>query len=175
MKRSMSERSLSGSTGASSRTSAGIEGGERPDHIDGQTRWRSAISSGVGSRRELLAQRLGGAGDPGEVGGPVERNPDGAALPGQGGQDRLPDPPDRVGDELDALVGIELPGGGEQPEVALADEVAERQPPVLVLLGHRDDEAEVSLDQLLHGFGVAGLHQPGDGHFLLRREQRGLG
>ena len=88
------------------------------------------------------------------------------------GEDRLADPPHGVGDELDALVGIELPRGGEQADVALADQVGEREAAVLVLLGDRDDEAEVALDQLLHRLLVAGADLPRDGDLLLRREQR---
>ena len=90
------------------------------------------------------------------------------------GQDRLADPPDGVGDELDALIGVELPGRGHQPDVAFADEVGEREPAILVFLRHRDDEAQIALDQLLHGLFVARPHLPGDGDLLLGGEQRGL-
>ena len=169
----MSERSPSGSSGASSRTSAVLSAAsERTTSTERPV--LSAISSGVGSRRSswrsVSALRVMRERSAVRLSGTRTVRP----VPGQRGQDRLADPPDRVGDELDALVGIEFPGSGEQPEVALADQVAERQAPVLVLLGDRDDEAQVALDQLLHGLGVAGPHQPGDGHFLLRREQRGL-
>jgi hypothetical protein len=44
----------------------------------------------------------------------------------QGGQDSLADPPDRVADELHALVRIELPGRCHQTDVALLDQLIER-------------------------------------------------
>src|ERR1041384_5831823 len=37
----------------------------------------------------------------------------------------LSNPPHGVRDELDALIGVELAGGGEQPDVPLADEIDE--------------------------------------------------
>jgi len=75
-------------------------------------------------------------------------------VPCQGSQDGLADPPDRIGDELHALVGIELPGSGEQPEISFSDEVAEPKPAILIFLGHRDDEAEVAADELVEGEDV---------------------
>ncbi len=108
----------------------------------------SAISSGVGSRRSV--------------------------CPRQRGEDRLPDPPDGVGDELHALIGVELARRREQPDVALADQVREREAAVLVLLGHGDDEAQVALDELLHRFLVAGADLAGERDLLLLREERRL-
>src|SRR3989475_13277641 len=72
-------------------------------------------------------------------------------------------------------VGVELAGGGEQADVALPDQVGERQPPVLVLLGHRDHEAEVPLHELLHRLLVARAHLAGKRNLLLLREERRLG
>ncbi len=95
-------------------------------------------------------------------------------VAGERRQNGLADPPDGVGDELDALVRIELPRGGEQADIALADQVGEGQPAVLVLLGHRDDEAQVAFHQLLHRLVIAGAHLPRDRDFLLRGEERGL-
>ena len=113
-------------------------------------------SSGLGSRLQLLAQDLARLDDAREIGGAVERHANRAALARERGQDRLTDPPHGVRDELHALVGIELPGGGEQADVALADQVDERQAAVLVLLGDGDDEAQVALDELLQRVLVAG-------------------
>jgi len=93
---------------------------------------------------------------------------------GERGEDGLANPPDGVRDELDALIGVELPRRRQEADVSLADEVGEGQAAVLVLLGDRDHEAEVPLHQLLHGLRVAGAHQPGDGDLLLRRQERGL-
>jgi hypothetical protein len=95
-------------------------------------------------------------------------------LSRQGSEDRLADPPNGVGDELHPLVRVELPGRGEETQVSFADEIAEPEAAVLVLLGDRDDEPEIPLDQLLHCVGIAGLDQARDRHLLLRGEQRGL-
>src|SRR5262249_22651153 len=90
-----------------------------------------------------------------KVGGAVERHANRSTLASQGREDRLTDPPHGVGDELDALVGIEFSGGSEQADVALTDEVDEGQSPVLVLLGYGDDEAQVALDQFLERVLIA--------------------
>ena len=119
-----------------------VERGERLDHVQRQPGGGGDFLRGR-LPLQLLAQLLGAADDAGEICGAVERHPDGAALPGQRGEDGLADPPDGVGDELDALVGVELPGRGEEPDVAFADQIGEREPAVLVFLGDRDDEAEV--------------------------------
>src|SRR5262249_22198142 len=55
--------------------------------------------------------------------------------------------PRRVGRELEALAPVELLDGVHQAEVALLDEVEEGQARCLVLLGDRDDEAQVRLDE----------------------------
>src|SRR3989449_4035072 len=43
--------------------------------------------------------------------------------------------------------------------------------PILVLLGHGDDEAQVALDELLHRFLVAGADLAGERDLLLLRER----
>ena len=133
---------------------AGVERGERLHHVDREAGGlRDLLGRGLAA--ELLPQVFGGPHDAREVGRAVERHPHRPALARERGQDRLADPPHGVGDELDALVGIEFAGGGEEADVALADQVGEREAAVLVLLGHRDDEAEVALHQLLHRLLVA--------------------
>jgi hypothetical protein len=89
-------------------------------------------------------------------------------------EDGLPDPPDRVGDELDALGLVELVSRADEAEVALVDQVGERDTLVLVLLGHRDDEAEVAADQLVEGLTIAGADPLGEADLLLLRNQRVL-
>src|SRR5690606_24961914 len=61
--------------------------------------------------------------------------------------DRLADPPRGVGGELEALAPVELLDGVHEPEVALLDEVEERKARRLVLLGDRDDQSQVGLDE----------------------------
>jgi hypothetical protein len=87
-----------------------------------------------------------------EGSGAVERNADDPALLGEGLQDGLLDPPDGVGDELDALGLVELVGRADEPDVALVDEVAERDALILVLLGDGHDEPEVGADERVERF-----------------------
>ena len=115
-----------------------------------------ASSSGRRLAAQLLPQDFRRLDDAREVGGAVERHAHGAALARERRQDGLTDPPHGVRDELDALIGIELPRGREQTDVAFADQIDERQAAVLVLLGDGDDEAQVALDQFLQRILVAG-------------------
>jgi hypothetical protein len=78
-----------------------------------------------------------------------------AGLLGQRLQNRLTDPPDGVGDELDALRLVELLRGAHESDVSLVDQVGERDALVLVALGDGDHEAEVRADQSLQGGFVA--------------------
>ena len=72
---------------------------------------------------------------------------DGAAGVGDAAGDRLADPPRGVGRELEALAPVELLDGVHQAEVALLDEVEQRQARRLVLLGDRHDQAQVRLHE----------------------------
>src|SRR6185369_10835940 len=105
---------------------------------------------------QLLAENFRRLDDAREIGGAVERNADRAALARERREDRLADPPHRVRDELDALIGIELPGGSEQTDVAFTDQIDEGQTTVLVFLRHGDHEAEIALHELLEGVLIAG-------------------
>ena len=112
----------------------------------------SAISRWRRLPPQLLQQRGGALADPVQRAGAVQRHPHDAALLGQRLEDRLPDPPHGVRDELDALGLVELVGRADQAEVALVDQVGERHALVLILLGDRHDEAEVAADQLVECF-----------------------
>ena len=70
-------------------------------------------------------------------------------LVSEGAADGLPDPPRGVGRELIALVVVELLDRADQPHVAFLDEVKETQAAADVLLGDRDDQAQVGLSQTL--------------------------
>ena len=98
----------------------------------------------------LLQARQGVAG--------VHRQADGAAGVGDAAGDGLTDPPRGVGRELEALAPVELLDGVHQAEVALLDEVEQRQARGLVLLGDRHHQPEVGLDE--GALGVLAL--PGD-------------
>src|SRR5207344_2133070 len=56
---------------------------------------------------------------------------------------RLANPPGRVGRELVAAAPVELLDRAVQAERALLDQVEERQALVAVVLGDRDDQAQV--------------------------------
>ena len=73
--------------------------------------------------------------------------------------DRLADPPGRVGGELVALGVVELLDRADQAGVALLDQVEHGHLAAAVLAGDRDDEAEVGVDEPLHG-ALALLDEP---------------
>ena len=94
---------------------------------------------------------------------------------GDAAGDRLADPPRGVRRELEALAPVELLDGVHQPEVALLDQVEQRQAGRLVLLGDRHHEAQVRLDELALGLlalagGAAQLTLLGRGELLARVE-----
>ena len=82
----------------------------------------------------------------------MHREADGAAGVGDAAGDRLADPPGGVGRELETLAPVELLDGVHEAEVALLDEVEQRQTRGLVLLRDRHHEAQVRLDELTLGF-----------------------
>ncbi len=153
---------------------ARVQRGQRLHHFERQLR---RVGDLLGRRlaAQRLPQILRGAHDAGEICGPVQRHAHGAALPRERGENRLTDPPHGVRDELDALIGIEFARGGEQADVALADEIGERQPAVLVFLGDGNHEPQVALHELLHRFLIARANLAGERDLLLLREQRSLG
>src|SRR3954454_18806161 len=79
----------------------------------------------------------------------VHRDADRARLVSDGARDRLPDPPRRVGRELVALGVVELLDRTDQTEVALLDQVEEGHAAAGVALGHRDDQPQVGLEQVV--------------------------
>src|SRR5215208_6187159 len=152
---------------------AGVQRGERLDDVDRQPgELRQLLRARLAA--ELLPQDLGRLYDAREVRGPVERHANRPTLARERRQDRLPDPPHRVRDELDTLVGVELTRSGEQPDVPLADQVDQREAAVLVLLRHRDHEAEVPLHELLERVGITRANAPGELD-LFRPLEQGIG
>ena len=83
----------------------------------------------------------------------------------------LPDPPDRIRDELDPAVRIELPRGRHEPEVALTDEIHQRNSAVLELLGDRDHETHVVPGQLFLRVHLAPVGATRQGRLFLDGEQ----
>src|SRR4051812_24472131 len=76
----------------------------------------------------------------------MDWDPDRAGLLLQRALHRLPDPPGRIGRELEAAAMVELLDRADQADDALLDQIQERQPEAAVALGVRDDQAEVGLD-----------------------------
>src|SRR5207247_6645083 len=87
---------------------------------------------------------------------------------------RLADPPHRIGDEFDVLVGVELLRGVDESDVAFVDQVEEEDMRVAIALGVRDDEPEIRLDQLLQGTLVVFLHTPAELTLAFGSETRDL-
>src|SRR5205823_12925273 len=96
---------------------------------------------------ELLRQLAGDLAESVDDLDHVDGHPDRARLVGERTADRLADPPGRVGRELEAAPVVELADRAHQAEVALLDQVEERQTVAEVALGDRDDQPQVSLDQ----------------------------
>jgi hypothetical protein len=88
----------------------------------------------------------------------VHREADGAPRIGDASGDGLADPPGGVGRELESLAPVELLDGVHQPEVPFLDEVEQGQARRLVLLGDRDDQAQVRLDEVTLGL-VTAVHR----------------
>ena len=81
----------------------------------------------------------------------MDREANRATRVGDTAGDRLTDPPRGVRGELEALAPVELLDGVHESEVALLDQVEQRETRGLVLLGDRDDESQVRLDELTLG------------------------
>src|SRR5829696_7114311 len=129
---------------------------------------------GRGLAAELRDQIALRAADLVELLDDVDRDADRARLVGERAGDRLADPPGRVGRELEALAVVELLRGADEAERALLDEVQERQALVAVVLGDRDDQAQVGLDHLLLRVEVAALDPAREVDLLLGGEQADL-
>jgi uncharacterized protein (DUF697 family) len=99
---------------------------------------------------------------------------DGPPLVSDGPGDGLADPPRRVGRELETLAVVELLDGAHQSDVALLDQVQERDATAGVLLGYRDDEPQVRARQVSLGFAVAPLDALGEVDLLCFGEKGGF-
>src|SRR5262249_4484648 len=106
-----------------------------------------------------------------EVGGPVEWHPHRPPMTGDRRLYRLADPPDRVRDELDAAVRIELPGRRHQAKIPLTDEIDEWNSPVLEFFGDRDHESNIVAGQALLGGKVAAEGLSCQLHLLVTGEE----
>ena len=120
---------------------------------------------------ELNRELVVGAGHLPHLLARVHGHPYGPALVGDGPLDGLPDPPGGVGGEAEAPLRVELVRRPHEPYVALLDEVPEGQALAPVLLGDRDDEPEVPLDELAPRRLVAFPRPTAEIYLLLVRKE----
>ena len=79
------------------------------------------------------------------------RKPNRSRVVLDGSHQRLPDPPDRIGGELEAASMVEFFHRPDQAEIAFLDQVREGQPEVSVILRDGDHQLQVVLDEaVLH-------------------------
>ena len=96
---------------------------------------------------------------------------DGLGLVGERALDGLLDPPRAVSGEFGALGRVKPFDGLHQADVALADQIQQRQADALVIAGDFHDEPQVGLDHLFARLFVALFDARGQVNFLLRRQQ----
>ena len=120
---------------------------------------------------ELACERLPDPCQPAPSFVDVNGDPDRLCLIADGTVDGLADPPDCIGGELVAAAPVELLARADQAERSFLDEVEERDLWTLVVLGDRDDQAEVRIDQPLLRLLVAAFDPLRQLHFLRPREQ----
>jgi hypothetical protein len=109
----------------------------------------------------------------------VHRQADGACAPvGGTTRDGLTDPPRGVGGELESLAPVELLDRAQEAEVALLDQVTQRQAGRREAPRDGDDEPQVGLDHLAPGGLAPGDLDPKSGNLagigrVLREPGRG--
>ena len=104
----------------------------------------------------------------------MDRQADRLALVGQSALDRLLDPPGGVGAELAALGGIETLDGLHQADVALGNEVEQRQAEIRVIVRDLDHEPQVGADHQGARLAVALLDFRGQLDLLVGSQKRDL-
>ena len=123
----------------------------------------------------LLLKAVDGLVDLAESATLVQRQTHDTTLLGNGLQDALANPPDGVGNELEATGLVELLGCLDQADVTLVNKVGQRQALMLILLGHTDHEAQVGLNEPLLGslpFGPSTAHGLGQFNLFIDGNQR---
>ena len=121
---------------------------------------------------ELLRELAARAQQPAHLLGDVHGQPDRPALVGERAGDRLADPPGRVRRKLVAHLVVELLDRADQAEVALLDQVEQRDAGLRVVARDRHDEPEVRLDQPPLRLLVAGVLAPRELALLGAGQQR---
>src|ERR671910_2198858 len=101
----------------------------------------------------------------------VHGDADGAALVCHSSLYCLADPPRGVGGEPPATVGVELLHGPHKADVALLDQILEREPHPTIPLGNADHKPEVLFDELLARPVITGLRPLAEVDLLLVRQE----
>ena len=104
---------------------------------------------------ELVVEPRGGAAKIRKLDDDMDWEANGLGLIGQACADGLPNPPGGVGGEFHAAVRVEPIDGFHQADIALADEIEQRETVILVAAGNGHDEAQVGLDHMLAGLFIA--------------------
>ena len=130
-----------------------------------------AISVVVRVAVQLLGEDAAAARDAAHLLGDVHGQTDRPALLGERARDGLANPPGRVGRELEAHLVVELLDGADQAEVALLDQVEERDAGLRVVPRDRHHEPEIALDQPSLRRLVALVLAPGELALLGGRQQ----
>ena len=102
---------------------------------------------------------------------PIQRHPHDTRLLSQRLKDCLANPPHRVRDELDSLGFVEFVRGADQTEIALVDQVGERHALILVLLRHRNHEAQIRTDQFVERILITDADSTRQFGFLFARDE----
>src|SRR5215216_2538758 len=97
----------------------------------------------------------------------VDGNPYGAPLVSNRPLYRLTYPPRSVGGEAEAPVGVELLNRLDKADVAFLDQILEGQAVTTRLLGYRDNQPQVLLDESIAGSFVTLLGPLGEVYLLL--------
>ncbi len=104
----------------------------------------------------------------------MDGQPDGLALVGQGALDGLFDPPGGVGGELAALGGVKTFHGLHQADIALGDQIEQRQPEIVVIVGNFHHEPQIRADHVRARLFVALLDAGGEFDLLVGGQQGDL-
>ena len=101
----------------------------------------------------------------------MNRQTDGSRLVHDGAFDGLADPPGCIGRETEPPLRIEFFHGANQAEVALLDQIEQRETTVDVTPSDLHDQAQVALDHAFAPGRIALLRQTREVHFLFGSEQ----
>src|SRR3989440_1516891 len=104
----------------------------------------------------------------------MDRQPDRLALVRKGALDRLLDPPGCICAELSALRGIETLDGLHQTDVALRNQVEQRQAEIRVIVRDLDHEPQIGPDHEGAGLAVALLDLGSQLDLLVGSKERDL-